>query len=702
MDTPTKNPDPVPRPASARPDGAGLDRSSPAALPHLLRPGRIGTLELPHRMLMGSMHLGLEGPEADVERIAAFYAERARGGAALIITGGVAVCQEGIGEGAAYFVFGRPADEEALARVAEAVHAAGGRIAVQLFHAGRYARSAETGLRPVAPSQVPSRLNPQDPPRALRAEELPELAETFARAARRARELGFDAVEIMGSEGYLLNEFLAPATNRREDDWGGDAQRRMRFPLLVAECVRRALGREVPLLYRLSGADLVEGGTPWEDTLTFARRLEAIGVDALDVGVGWHESPVPTVGMLVPRAAFAAVAAGIRAAVRIPVIAANRINTPAVAERVLASGAADFVSLARPFLADPAFARKAAAGQAHRINVCIACNQACLDHVLGRPPRPASCLVNPAAGREREFVLQPVARARRLAVVGGGPAGLECARVLAARGHRVTLFECGRSLGGQLLHALRVPGKGEFAETLRYYREELSAAGVRVELGVAPEARELLAFDAVVVATGVRARVPDEAELPGVTLPHVVPYPDVFAGRVAVGERVAIVGGGGVACDLAHFLTEQGPASAEAACFLLEYGVLPPEQAVGALAARRQVTLMRRGPRIGPQLGPTTRWALLALLRHRGVRMLTGVRYLAITPEGVRIAREGREELVPADTVVLACGQLPEDHLAGELRGLGVPCRVIGGAREAAELDAKRAILEGALAGREL
>jgi 2,4-dienoyl-CoA reductase (NADPH2) len=671
------------------------------AYPYLFRPGRIGPLRLGSRLLMGSMHLGLEGPEADVERIARFYAERARGGVALVVTGGAAVSPEGGGE--RYSCLAEPGQLGLYARIAERVHAEGAPVALQLFHAGRYTRRSETGLRPVAPSEVPSPIFP-DLPRSPSSDEVWELVGAFGRGARVARELGYDAVEVMGSEGYLINQFLSPLTNRREDAWGGDLEGRMRFGLEVARAVRAEAGPGLAVVFRLSGADLVDGSTTWEETAEFARRLAACGVGALNVGVGWHESRVPTVGMLVPRGAFAFAARRVREAVgaAVPVIAANRINTPEVAERVLASGAADFVGLARPLLADPAFAAKARAGRADRINTCIACNQACLDHVLDVPPRPASCLVNPAAGREAEFELLPARRRLRVAVAGGGPAGLEAARVLGERGHAVTLFEREPELGGQLRLARRVPGKFEFGETLRYYRVELARLGVRVELGAAPSADDLAGgFDRVVCATGVRPRVPSPEELPGVDLPHVLTYPDVLLGRAAVGERVAIVGGGGIACDLAHFLTEQGPADPEAAAFLAQRGVLPPDEAVAQTCGRRLVTLMRRGGRIAPSLGRTTRWALLATLRARGVEMLTGIAYRAIEADGVRIERAGREELVPADTVVLACGQEPVSELARALEGR-VPCRVIGGARLAAELDAKRAIQEAALVGREL
>jgi 2,4-dienoyl-CoA reductase (NADPH2) len=669
-----------------------------APYPHLARPGRIGSLELPHRILMGAMHLGWEGDPAQAPRLAAFYAARAAGGAALITTGGVAVNREGSGWG--YARADRLEDHGTLRRVVEAVHAHGGRVAMQLFHHGRYGRSEETGCTPVAPSPLAPRIHPEVP-RAMTEEDIWRTVGDFARGAALARDLGFDAVEVMGSEGYLLDEFVSPLTNRREDAWGGSPERRRRLPVEVVRAVRAAVGPDFPVIYRLTGADLMPGGTPEEEVHALAVALVEAGADALNVGIGWHESPVPTVGVLVPRAAFAEIARRLRDALRraaraVPILAANRINTPEVAERVLAAGAADFVAPARPFLADPEFARKALRGERDRINVCIACNQACLDHVLGRPPEPASCLVNPAAGREEAFRPVPAARPRRVAVVGSGPAGLEAARILGARGHRVTLFEAAPALGGLLRLAAEIPGKGEFRETLRYYEAELAAHGVRVERGHRAEARDLLgAFDAAVVATGVRPWRPDPEELPGVDLPHVVDWAEVLSGRAPVGEAVAVVGGGGIACDLAHWLLGQGAATPEAAAFLAAYGVVGPAEALAATRGRRQITLMRRGPRMAPRLGRTTRWAVLDALRRHGVALLTGVRYRRIAPEGVWIEHEGREVLVRADTVVLATGQRPVRELADALEGR-LPVAVVGGARSAEALDAERAIREGA------
>ncbi len=674
--------------------------------PHLLRPGRIGSLRLPHRIIMGAMHLGLEGDGGDTARLTAFYAERARGGAALIVTGGAAVNREG--GGLHYARLDCPSHLPALRAVAEAIHGAGGRCALQLFHHGRYGRAAETGVAPVAPSALGARINPETP-REMTDEDILRTVADFARGAVLAREIGYDAVEIMGSEGYLLDEFVSPLTNRREDSWGGTPERRRRMPLAVVAAVRAALGPEFPLIYRLTGADLMEGGTPEEEAMALATEVAAAGADALNVGIGWHESAVPTVGVFVPRAAFAEVARRVRAAVAraadpttgrppVPVLAANRINTPEVAEEVLGSGAADFVAPARPFLADPAFAAKAVRGERARLNVCVACNQACLDHVLDQPPTPAGCMVNPAAGREREFLARPAPVPRRVAVVGGGPAGMEAARVLALRGHRVTLFEAAPALGGQLRYARLVPGKDEFTETLRYYGEELRRAGARVELGHDALAPDLLGvFDAVVLATGVRPHIPTPQELPGVDLPHVCDYTAVFSGRASVGPRVAIIGGGGIACDLAHFLAAEGAPARNPAGFLAEVGLAPALPGAASHRPARRVTLMRRGPRIAPLIGRTTRWALLQTLRRQGVEMWTGVVYRRIVADGVLVEHEGRERLVPADTVVLATGQRAVADLAAQLSGR-IPVRVVGGAREADGVDAERAIAEAARA----
>jgi 2,4-dienoyl-CoA reductase (NADPH2) len=667
--------------------------------PHLFRPGAIGTLRLSNRTVMGSMHLAMEGPGVDVERMVRFYVERARGGVGLVITGGVAVSPEGGGDH--YACLTDPAHLSPYRRLAAAVRAEGVPVAMQLHHGGRYTSASFTGLQPVSASAVATRIFP-GPPRALGVDEIEALIAAFGRGAAMARDLGYDAVEVMGSEGYLINQFLSPATNHRSDAWGGDLEGRMRFGLAVVESIRAAAGADFPLIFRVSGCDLVEGSTTWEETAEFARRLAQAGADALNLGIGWHEASIPTIGMMVPRAAFAFAARLLREAVggAIPVIASNRINTPDVAEWVLSSGAADFVSLARPLLADPYFPAKAKAGEDGRINTCIACNQACLDNLFATPSRVVSCMVNPAAGREREFDLTRVRRPKRVAVVGGGPAGLEAARVLGERGHRVVLFERDEDLGGQLRLAVRVPGKGEFAETLRYYTVELRRLGVAVELRAGPSAADLASgFDAAVVATGVRPRVPDRTELPGVDLPHVVTYPDVFLGRVAIGERVAVIGAGGIACDLAHLLSEATLMPAEATAFLATHGILSPAETVGLRAGRRSVTLLRRGERVAPGVGPTTRWALLAALRRRGVNMLTGVSYLSIVPEGVRIARDGQEHLVEADSVVLACGQEPADDLARELQGR-IACHVVGGARLTEKLDCRRAILEAAQAAR--
>ena len=650
------------------------------------RPGAIGPLSLPHRIVMGSMHLGLEGLDDGGEALAAFYRERALGGAGLIVTGGSAVSRVGAG-GRNYSFINESAS--GLARVADAVHDAGGLVLLQLFHAGRYAYEASFGLTPVAPSPVYSRYSRCEP-RELSGDEVLETISDFARGARRARELGFDGVEIMGSEGYLIDQFLAPATNLRDDEWGGDFEGRARFASEVAAAVRDAGGPGQAVVFRMSGASFVEGGGTLAEALELARALAADGsVDALNVGIGWHEARVPTVQALVPHGAWRPWARAVTDAVDVPVIASNRINTVALAEELLAAGDADFVSMARPLLADPEIVAKARSGRA--VNVCIACNQACIDRSIF--DQRVSCVVNPRAGYELELGL-PGADPGSLApvaVVGGGPAGMESARALAAAGHRVTLFEASECLGGQFRMARRIPGKEDFAGTVAYFEAELERLGVTVRLKDAVrDARELAEFDCVVVATGV---VPRPIDLPGIDLPHVVSYAELLNGGTW-GERVAIIGAGGIGVDVAHLVSHRG------ADFYAAYGLDPPGSRVApatAPPARAKVTLMRRGTRVGEHIGPSTRWAVVQELRMAGVEILTGVAYERIEPDAVVIRdAEGSERRVAADTVVIAAGQEPETALARSLAGAGRPHLVIGGAGGATELDAERAFREGA------
>jgi 2,4-dienoyl-CoA reductase (NADPH2) len=662
---------------------------------HALRAGTIGTLSLRNRIIMGSMHMGIEH---DAPALAAFYAERARGGAALIVTGGSSVSRVGAG-GRNYSFVNDPRSAPPLRAAAQAVHDAGGRIALQLFHAGRYALRASFGLQPVAPSAVPSRFSP-DPPHAMDDAEIRETIGDFVRGALRARELGFDAVEVMASEGYLLNEFLSPLVNRRDDFWGGDLERRMNLPRAVLREIRAAAGRDFPVIFRISGADLMPGSTTQDETLRFATLLKTDGVDALNVGIGWHESTIPTVQQIVPSGVWVRFAAAVKRAVGdLPVIASNRINSLGAAEDVLAAGSADFVSMARPFLADAAIVAKAA--QPQLVNTCIACNQACIDRSL--LDEPVSCMVNPRAGREREFPEAPVPadRARRIAVIGGGPAGMETARALAARGHRVELFEADGELGGQFRMARRIPGKHDFGETIRYFANELPRLRVTVHLNrrIAGTAT-LRGFDAIVLATGV---VPRPARVAGGDLPCVISYADLLLHDRGVGERVAIVGAGGIGVDVAHYLSFGESDVDEGTRFLYEQGLAAPPDGALLISGRKRVALMRRGTTVGERIGKTTRWAVLRALRAAGVESYTGITYDAIVSGGVRIRdADGNARTIEVDTVVIAAGQERNDALAPEIRKLGVPYRVVGGAKDAAELNAVRAFDEGLRAADEL
>ncbi|KHL05473.1 oxidoreductase [Sinomonas humi] len=651
-------------------------------------PVHIGTLELKHRIVMGSMHLNLERTDDGGAALAQFYRERALGGADLIITGGAAVSREGAG-GRTYALVNEPESAPALARAVTAVHEAGGHLALQLFHAGRYAFEATFGLRPLAPSSVYSRFSRCEP-EAMDEEQIQRTIADFAAGALRARELGFDAVEIMASEGYLINQFVSPLTNLRDDAWGGDAERRRRFPLAVLGAVRDAVGADFPVIVRTSGTDLMEGSSSDRELDDLAVALVAAGADALNVGIGWHESSVPTVQALVPHGHWLGVARRVREAVRAagfeaPIVASNRVNSVPLADEALARGDADLVAMARPFLADPRIVSTSRARRLELVNTCIGCNEACLDRSFG--DEPVSCLVNPRAGRELEYPPIPlpeapapsdepgatasVERPGRVAVVGAGPAGLQAAATLAAAGMRVDLYEAADAIGGQFQLAGSVPGKADFLETIRYFENLLPALGVRVITGTHAAASDLVGYAHVVVATGV---LPRAVHVAGAELGHVMDYRQAFAEPSAVGRRVAIIGAGGIAVDLAHLLAEADP--------------------------EREITIMRRSGRIGAGIGPSTRWAVLAELRAAGVRTLTGVVYGRITADGVEITdADGALELVPGDTVILAAGQEPHVTLASELAGEGVPHTVIGGARDASGLNAVRAFDDGLRAG---
>ncbi|MFB7188144.1 FAD-dependent oxidoreductase [Streptomyces sp. NPDC056230] len=660
--------------------------------PNLLSPLDLGFTTLPNRVLMGSMHIGLEEVERGFERMAAFYAERARGGVGLMVTGGIAPNAR-----ACSFPGGAKMTDEAEAEqhapVTAAVHEAGGRIAMQILHFGRYAHHPQL----VAPSAIQAPISAFTP-HALDDDEVEETIEDFARAAELARHAGYDGVEIMGSEGYLINEFIATATNRRTDRWGGSYENRIRFPVEIVRRVRERVGSDFILIYRLSMLDLVPGGSSLEEVVRLAREIEAAGADIINTGIGWHEARIPTIATSVPRGAYTWVTERVRDAVSVPLVTSNRINTPEVAEEILASGRADMVSMARPFLADPEFVVKAAEGRAEAINTCIGCNQACLDHVFSG--RVTSCLVNPRACHETELVLSPTRTVKRVAVVGAGPAGLACAVSAAERGHRVTLFDAAEEIGGQLDVARRVPGKEEFNETLRYFRTRLAEEKVGLRLGTRVTADALDGYDEVVLATGVTPRTP---AVPGLDHPSVVGYLDVLRGGAEVGERVAIIGAGGIGFDVAEFLTDSGEAaSLDPEVFFRQWGVDTDYRGRGGLCApqrprtpRTVHLIQRRTGKVGAGLGRTTGWIHRTELRHRGVTMIAGAAYDRIDDDGLHLTVDGEQRLLPVDTVVLCAGQEPRRELYEELVAAGRSVHLIGGADVAAELDAKRAIRQG-------
>ncbi|MFM9942735.1 MAG: FAD-dependent oxidoreductase [Hyphomicrobiaceae bacterium] len=660
--------------------------------PNLLRPLDLGFVTLSSRAIMGSMHTRLETLDRAEARIARFYADRARGGAALIVTGGFSPNDDGLLEPGGPVL--DKADQLAEHRpVTQAVHDAGGRIALQILHAGRYATHGSS----VAPSIIASPINPKAPRRMSEAD-IERTIEDYATCAALARDGGYDGVEIMGSEGYLINEFTALRTNDRTDAWGGSLENRLRFPVEIMRRVRAKVGRDFIIIYRISSIDLVEGGLTADEVVAQAKAVEAAGATLLNQGVGWHEARVPTIAQKVPRGVWTFAAKRLKDAVSIPVIASNRISTPEVAERILASGEADLVSMARPWLADSDFIAKSRAGARDELNVCIACNQACLDYIFSG--RTASCLVNPKAGRELEFDQPLPDKKKRIAVVGAGPAGLSFASTAAARGHQVTLFEAAPRVGGQLNLARNVPGKEEFDETLRYWRRQIDKHGVTLKLSTRPDVATLKAFDEVVIATGVTPRAPD---IPGITHEKCVSYVEILSGKANAGRRVAIIGAGGIGYDVAEFLSSP-PADVvmDPKHFLAEWGVDAANASKGGLAkasdpdpGREIVMLQRKQGRMGRGLGVSTGWILRLALAKRRVAQLTGVTYRRIDDAGLHVTVGAEDRIIPVDTVVVCAGQDEERGLHDALAATGIKPHIIGGAAKAAELDAMRAVDQG-------
>ena len=664
--------------------------------PNLLEPLDLGFVTLKNRVLMGSMHTGLEDRARDYPKLAAYFAERAAGGVGLIVTGGMAPTIRGwLAPFASSMIYPWQVKRHRL--VTNAVHAADGRICMQILHAGRY------GYHPlsVAPSPIQSPINPFKP-KGLSKGGIKREIRGFVRAAKLAKKAGYDGVEVMGSEGYFLNEFTAPRVNKRTDEWGGEAANRYRIAVEIVSRIRKAVGPEFIIIYRLSMLDLVPDGNTWEEIVAQAKAVEAAGATIINTGIGWHEARIPTIATMVPRAGFSWVTRKLKGEVNIPLVTTNRINTPAIAEQVLAGGDADMVSMARPLLADAEFVNKAAAGRADEINVCIACNQACLDHTFSR--QLASCLLNPRACHETVLNYEEATQKKSIAVVGAGPAGLAFSCVAAERGHSVTLFETSDKIGGQFNMAKRIPGKEEFYEALKYYRRQLDLKGVDLRLGTQADVERLQGFDEVVMATGVTPRVPD---IEGVGHEKVLSYIDVLLGDAEVGKRVAIVGAGGIGFDVSEYLGHEhhnGPDFPTAEAFARQWGIDLSLQARGGVKgvatepeplAREIWLLQRKASKPGKGLGKTTGWVHRMSLRKRGVKMLAGVQYKRIDEFGLHIEHDGESKLLEVDNVIMCAGQLPRRDLQEPLQSAGIKVHLIGGADVAAELDAKRAIKQG-------
>lgn len=664
--------------------------------PHLLAPLDLGFTTLKNRVLMGSMHVGLEEAPGGYERMAAFYAERAKGGVGLIVTGGISPNDAGL-----TFAGGNKLDTRQEAEkhkvVTQAVHDAGGKIALQILHTGRYSYQPDI----VAPSAIQAPINPSKP-HALTSAEVQQTIADFVNCAKLAQYAGYDGVEIMGSEGYLINEFIAARTNHRDDEWGGSYENRIRFPIEIVKRTRAEVGENFIIIYRLSMLDLVEGGSSFEEVVQLAQAIEKAGATIINTGIGWHEARIPTIATKVPRAAFTWVTEKLKGLVKVPLITSNRINTPEMAEYVLAAGHADMVSMARPMLADAFFVQKAEQGRSDEINTCIGCNQACLDHIFSM--KIASCLVNPRACHETELIFKEATQTKKIAVIGAGPAGLSFATYAAERGHQVTIFEASNQIGGQFNIAKTIPGKEEFYETLRYFKRQIELQpNIKLVLNHTASFEQLLNadFDDVVVATGV---TPRQLDIAGINHPKVLSYIEVLKERKPVGQRVAIIGAGGIGFDTAEYLSHEGESgSLNPEKFYDEWGIDTNYAHVGGLKAakveespREIYLLQRKASSVGAGLGKTTGWIHRTGLKNRDVKMIAGASYDLIDDQGLHITVNGQSTVLEVDHVVICAGQESYSAMYEQLQAAGKNVHLIGGAKEAGELDAKRAIRQGA------